>query len=402
MKDLPPYWTDTSKKEFLVTIQSVEEQDGYYHISIRENVIRPAGGGQAGEKGKLKVNDKQVVIGDTLGSIDRVVLVTDGVLPVGVKADLEIDQEWRRSMMRNHTAEHVLVSILKREHKDIEVGELWIDGKHGTVELLHTSLDFDTIFKAEKEVSRIIEQDIPIKIDFVESSNLDSSVRSREGLSEKHKQLRIVRIGDFDSSACSGIHVSRTREIGIFKVVDVKTGDGSTHIEFVTGLEATTLVTNLYNVALSRKYSYPFEMEQLGSVLDKAKEAISEKQCLVEKITELLAMGPNEKQLGRVYFRHEYLPGFDAHSLRILANQLSSGVPSVILLFAPGLKSQIILRVFNLEMQASDFISDPLTRLGGRGGGKGEVFTGGFVDVEDPMKLYNDLVTEIQRLIKAN
>jgi len=399
MNDTPPYWTDPGISEFKVTIKSVRKFDDRYHIAIEENVIRPVGGGQAGDRGRLKTGNLSVTIHDTIVDSGEVVLVTDEALTEGDKGQLDIDMEWRSSMMRNHTAEHLFVSIIKSQYENISVGQLWIDGRHGSVELIGVGLDYDTIFEAETGVMRIIEQDIPVKSDYVDSSSLDQSVRSREGLTDKHSKLRVVSVGDMDSSACSGIHVTRTSDIGFFKVLDVKMSEKTTHVEFVAGLKAAVLISSLYNVILQRKYSYPFEMEQLGAVLDRAKLAIEDKQKLIEKTTQLITRGATIELVADVSFRYEYLPGYDASSLKILANQLSTAGPTVILLFAPGSKSQVILRVNEMVQEASKYISDSVTRLGGKGGGKGDIFTGGFVDVEDPKRLYESLVVEVRKLI---
>ena len=399
MNNLPPYWTDPGISKFEVSIKSVKKLDDRYYIHINENVIRPAGGGQAGERGHLLVDDQKITIYDTIGEEGNIILITDGHLAEGTKAQLEIDMDWRSSMMETHTAEHLFAWIIKSWNEDITVGELWIDGKHGSVELVGATIDLDTIFEAEHKVMMIIEQDLSVKSDFVDSSSIDSSVRSREGLTEKHNKLRVVSVGELDRSACSGIHVTRTSDIGFFKVLDVKTNDKNTRVEFTAGMNAANIVSSIYNMALRRKYTYPFEMEQLGAVLDRAKLAVDDKQKLIEKTNHLLSSGATVEHFMEVSFRHEYLPGYDASSLRLLANQLSTTGSTVILLFAPGRKSQVILRVNEMSQDASEYISKSLMQFGGRGGGKGEVFTGGFVDVKDPMKLYIDLVSGIRKVL---
>jgi alanyl-tRNA synthetase len=399
MSDVPPYWTDPGIGKFEVSIESVKKLDDRYHVYIKENVIRPAGGGQAGERGRLNVGDQNITIHDVISDADDVVLVTDGELTVGVKGQLEIDMDWRSSMMKNHTAEHLFVSIIKTKKEGITIGELWIDGKHGSVELLGPTLNYDIIFEAELEVTKIIEQDLPVSSEFVESSSIEPSVRSREGLTEKHDQLRVVRVGELDSSACSGIHVEQTGEIGFFKVLDVKMSKSSTRVEFAAGTNAANHTSTVYNMALRRKHSYPFEMEQLGAVLDKAKLAVVDKERLIEKTSHLLASGSTVEQVGECIFRYEYLPGYDASSLRNLSNQLSIAGSTVVLLFSPGTKSQVILRVNEMPQDASEYISKPVMQLGGRGGGKGEVFTGGFTDVEDSVKLYEGLVGKVRKSI---
>lgn len=399
MNGVPPFWTDPSKGEFEVSIESVKKHNDCFHIRIKENVIRPAGGGQAGDKGHLSVGNQRVSIIDTISDSAGVILVTDRSLTEGEKVHLEIDMDWRSSMMKNHTSEHLFAAIIKKENKDVTVGDLWIDGKHGSVELIGAELDLDSVFEAESEVIRMIEENLPVESSFVESKSIDPSVRSREGLTEKHDQLRVVSVGDMDASACSGIHVSQTGDIGFFKVLDVKSSEKKTHVEFVAGMEAARLVSTLYNDALRRKYTYPYEMEQLGAILDRAKLAVDEKQKMIEKTTQLLSEGPTVEEIAKVSFRHEFLPGYDAGSLRILSNRITTTEPSIILLFAPGQKSQVILRTNETPQEASEYISNAVKQLGGQGGGKGEVFTGGFVDVSDPMKLYEDLVTAVRKLI---
>jgi alanyl-tRNA synthetase len=402
MTEIPPYWTQPDINEFKVSINSVKRLDDCYYININEDVIRPRGGGQAGEKGSLTVGDKTVEISDTIGNSEGIVLVTSHPVSEGVSGHLMIDMDWRLAIMKNHTAEHIFAAMIKKQIRDVEVGELWIDGTQGSVELMGVGLEPGIIFRAEQDVNESISQDIPVKSNLVNSDKIDQSIRSREGLTEKHEKLRIVRIGELDSSACSGIHVTRTSKIEFFKVVDFKIESKSSHVEFVTGMKAARLVLRLYNTVLQRKYTYPFEMEQVGAVLDKAKNVLDDKQQLVEKIIQLIVGKPTTERIGNITFKHEYLPGFDANSLRVLSNQLSSSQPSVILLFAPGSKSQVILRSNKMSQEAAHFISDSVNNLGGKGGGKGDIFTGGFLNVTDSKKLYMDLVLLVKKSIASS
>ena len=399
MNSVPPYWIDPSRSEFDVSIERIEQVGTTYHIQIKEDIIRPSGGGQAGDRGSLSIEDSCVPIIDTISESNGIVLVSSEKPFPGNRGQLEIDMEWRLSMMKNHTAEHLLASIIKKK-KDVTVGQLWIDGNHGTVELLGENIELDTIFEAEAEVLDIIERNIPVESSFVDSGEIDSTIRAREGLTEKHEKLRVVTIGEIDSCACSGIHVLHTKDIGFFKVVDVKKNKRSIHIEFVTGAKAGHYVSDIYNMALRRKYSYPFEMEQLGTVLDKAKQAIDIKQELIEKIINLFTESSSVEQIKGVGFRHEYLPGFDSNTLSVLANQVSSTKPLVLLLFAPGTKSHLILRVYNMPQDASYYISDAVRQVGGRGGGKVDLFSGGFTEVLDPVEVYETLIQSIQKLIR--
>ncbi|MGY5864355.1 MAG: hypothetical protein RTV41_07105 [Candidatus Thorarchaeota archaeon] len=399
MDGKPTYWTDPTNVSFMVFIENVKKHDKIYHIVLKENVIRPAGGGQAGDRGRLRVGDQEVSITDTIMDSGKITLVVDGLIPEQKEGKLDIDLDWRLAMMRNHTSEHLFVSIMKKKFPDLEVGELWIDGEHGTVELCGVTASFDEIFKAENEVQDMVTKSVAVQSEFVDAKEIDPSTRAREGLASKHDMLRIVKVGDLDSSACSGIHVETTDQIGLFKVIDVKYDGDSTRIEFVTGDGAMIKTNELYNTVLRRKLTYPFEMEQVGAVLDWAKLAIDDKTRLIERIGKLMSSGVSVENIGGVVYRFEYLPGFKSKDLKNLANRLTFEEPSVFLLFAPGTKSQVILRTFNIDQDASYYISQAVKEHDGRGGGSKENFTGGFTDVANPEKLFDALVSAVRKVL---
>ena len=148
MSDIPIYWTEIAISKFEVSVKSVNKENKRYHIHINENVIRPAGGGQAGDRGTITADDKTVTILDTIGSVDDVILVTEMPVSEGVRCQLEIDMAWRFAMMKNHTAEHLFASVIT-SNENVKVGELWIDGKHGSIELIGAALDIDSILEVE-------------------------------------------------------------------------------------------------------------------------------------------------------------------------------------------------------------------------------------------------------------
>ncbi|MFW9767488.1 MAG: DHHA1 domain-containing protein [Candidatus Thorarchaeota archaeon] len=396
MDERPPYWTDPTRDSFKVFIDDVKKDEDAYYITLRENVVRPAGGGQAGDRGLLRIENKVVTIQDTIMDSDRITLIADDSLPKQSKAVLEINMDWRMAMMQNHTSEHLFVSIIKKTYPDLKVGNLWIDGDHGTLELCNVHASFDDIFEAEEGVQVLVDMSIPVKTDFVDAEKIDSSVRAREDLTSKHDMLRIVNVGDLDSSACSGIHVESTEYIGYFKVVDVKYSNGNTRVEFVSGEKAITLTRNLYNQVLLRKHTYPFEMEQVGAILDGAKAAIDDTSKLIDRIGKLISSGVSVEMIGGIAFRHEYLPGFGSKDLRNLANRLSFEERSVILLFSPGPKAHVVFRTNNTTHDAAYYISAAVKKYGGKGGGSKDNFTGGFVDVAEYEELYEKLVSAVR------
>ncbi|NOR38007.1 MAG: hypothetical protein GQ580_00285 [Candidatus Thorarchaeota archaeon] len=308
MTSLPPYWVDPLKDQFTVTIANSRFTEEHFEIAIEEDVVKAAGGGQAGDRGILRSDQEEVVVQDTMQRDGVVVMLTEKGLTEGLKATLVIDMDWRRSIMRNHTAEHLFAAALKERYPSLKPGAMWIDGNHGTVEMVGAKVDPQELFSAEKAVQNAILRDIPVTTETMKASELDKSIRARESVEAKHEIVRIVRIGDSDAAACSGTHVLRTGEIGVFKIIDYKREEESVNIEFLTGNGAVTVLYDLFNAALERRRSHPFELEQLGAVLDKGKQVTSELAKVMEKMEHLLDRGPTVRTSAEFHSGTNFFP----------------------------------------------------------------------------------------------
>ncbi len=396
MTSLPPYWVDPLKDQFTVTIADSRPTEEHFETTIEENVVKAAGGGQAGDRGILRIDQEEFVVLDTILRDSVVVMLTEKCATKGMKATLIIDMDWRLSTMRNHTAEHLFAAALKERYPALSPGAMWIDGDHGTVEMVGARVGLRDLFSAEKSVQNTILRDIPVSTEIVKASELDKSIRVREGVEAKHETVRVVRIGDSDAAACSGTHVLRTGDIGIFKIIDYKMEEESVHVEFLTGNRAVTILYDLFNAALERRRSHPFELEQLGAVLDKGKQVTSELAKVMEKMEHLLDRGPTVEDIGGISFRHEFLPGFEVSSLKRILKNITLDGPSAILYFAPGEKCNLVFWSNDLPHEATFYINDAVTKLGGKGGGSKQVYTGGFSDADNPEGIYDDLVEQVR------
>lgn len=396
----PPYWFSPLRTDFLVIVKECNKKGNQYEIILTEEIVRPAGGGQAGDRGLLRYENEVVKILDSVIKDSQPVLIVDKSLKVGIECILEIDMKWRRAMMRNHTAQHLLVAALKMNNLDIQVGQLWIDGEHGSVEILGKEISFQNLLEAEKQVNQFILTGIEVVSHLVDPSTIDDSIRARDG-AKLHEQVRIVRIGEFDASACSGIHVSNTSEILVFKIINVKLENDRVQVEFVTGERAIQELCEIYNMALQRKDIFPFEMEQLGAVIDKCRMNSEAYEQLLDSLQSRILEQPSIEKIDGVFFVHEYLPGFNNTRLREIIRGLKLESPSALLLFIPGEKCNLMFRTDQLPYEAKEYLEGIMERLGGRGGGSKEVYSGGFTNVEDPLSIYDQLVNAIVNKLQS-
>lgn len=302
--------------------------------------------------------------------------------------------------MRAHTGEHLFAAAIKKRHDSVRLGYIWIEDDRGTVDFEGVDVSLESLVDGENEVQRIVTEGHTVKTEFVKASELSSEIRAREGLSDKHDVMRVVRVGEYDRSACSGIHVTSTRDIQVFKLTDFKTTAEGVRVGFLTGERAVHELSRVYNQVLLRKNEYPFEMEQVGAVLDKAKGLLSEKRSLSEKVMDLLTEGPSVENIGEVRFFHESVLGLDSKSMKSILKKMPMEGPTAALLFAPSEKPTFILWLNELKLEAKDYVESTVEQLGGRGGGSRDVYTGGFGAVESSEEIYEALVAGIREVLR--
>ncbi len=159
------------------------------------------------------------------------VRITEGEFRAGDRCVLRIDAERRQRTMRNHTATHILHASLRRVlgySQGIQAGslvapdELRFDFKH------LAPLTSEEIARIEELANRAILADLPVTIaeEPLEMAKARGAMALfTEDYAGKEK-VRIVTIaplpGDekpFSVELCGGTHVTRTGQIGLFKII---------------------------------------------------------------------------------------------------------------------------------------------------------------------------------------
>lgn len=83
-----------------------------------------------------------------------------------------------------------------------------------------------------QKVNEIIQQDLNVVEEFYqkdEAQNIFNLSRLPDDAGDK---VRVIKIGDYDTCPCSGLHVTSTKEIGSFKIFSTDFKDGVLRIRF--------------------------------------------------------------------------------------------------------------------------------------------------------------------------
>jgi len=197
-------------------------------IVLDRTVFYARGGGQPGDVGRLRWDDGETAIADTVkgeGDTIRHVPAPGATLPPpGATVEGEIDWDRRYRHMRMHTAMHLLCSVIKGAA---------VTG--GSVGADRSRLDFDLPNPPPKEavetaLNALIAADHPVRIEWVDEAVLDANPDLVRTMSVQPPRgsgrLRLMRIGPdetlVDLQPCGGTHVARTGEIGPVSVVKIE------------------------------------------------------------------------------------------------------------------------------------------------------------------------------------
>lgn len=119
-----------------------------------------------------------------------------------------------------HTAEHILNATMVKMFGCPRSRNAHVERKKSKCDyILPAAPTEQQVAAIEATVNGIISQDLPVTVEFMPKAQAASIVDLSKLPEDASDTLRIVRIGDYDACACIGAHVTRTAEVGVFKIL---------------------------------------------------------------------------------------------------------------------------------------------------------------------------------------
>lgn len=132
-----------------------------------------------------------------------------------------------------HTAEHILNQTMIRLFGCERSRNNHIEKKKSKCDyILASEPTPEQISSIEDKVNHVISCHLPVTVEFVTRDRVPQGVDLSKLPDEAGENLRIVKIGDYDTCACIGLHVSNTSEIGLFKIISSDFEGGRLRIRF--------------------------------------------------------------------------------------------------------------------------------------------------------------------------
>ena len=215
-----PYLTEAE-----ACIASIDAQG----IRLDRTVFYPRGGGQAGDRGTLVLDDgSSIAIADTVKgeAAGEIVHVPSSgqdaalaALAPGQRVTARLDWERRHRHMRFHTATHLLCAIVPHQTNGCSI----------TAE--YARLDFDMVEPLEREhlereLARLVAGAHEVRTVWITDEELDAKPELVRTMSVKPPRgvgrVRLLQIEGVDLQPCGGTHVANTREIGALRVAKIE------------------------------------------------------------------------------------------------------------------------------------------------------------------------------------
>ncbi|MCP4390516.1 MAG: alanine--tRNA ligase, partial [Gammaproteobacteria bacterium] len=351
-------------------------------------------GGQVGDIGTLSVADSLFNVTDTQKQNDiflHIGTLASGELSSDDQVDARIDEDYRRAVMLNHSATHLMHAALRQvlgEHVQqkgslVDADKLRFDFSH------YQPVEPEQIAEIETLVNSQIRGNLKTRAEL-----MDMAAAKNSGavalFGEKYGDVvRVLKIGSDSIELCGGTHVPRAGDIGLFKIVfETGIASGVRRIEAVTGEAAinrfidseTRLDTAAQRLKASRDDLLPRieHLQASNRALEKQVEAL--KSRLASQTGGDLASKAQEVKGIKVLAAS--LDGANVKTLRETVDQLKNklGAAAVVLASSEDGKVSIIAGVTRAEserIRAGDLANLVAEQCGGRGGGRPDMAQAG-------------------------
>ena len=382
-------------------------------IALDRTPFYAESGGQVGDVGTLANGAARFRVSDTIRLGDahlHIGKVEAGSFRKGDTVTASVDAAIRQATVLNHSATHLLHAALRQvlgSHV-IQKGSL-VAPDRLRFDFSHTQAvtpqELETIERlVNSEIRRNTAGDI-------RHMPYDAAIKSGAMalFGEKYgDEVRVLKFGDFSTELCGGTHVSRTGDIGFFKITsEGGIASGIRRIEAVTGEGALDAVratdATLKRVAGALRAT-PGELEgKVSQLLEQQKKLEREISGLRSKLAtggggvDLASKVVKVKGVDVLPLR---LEGADSETLRNAADQYKSRYENAVVVLGSASDGKVMLvasvtPAISKVVSAGKLVGEIAQMVGGKGGGRPDFAQAGG---NDPSKL-DDALRAVPKLV---
>ena len=359
-------------------------------------------GGQVGDAGVLKGGEAEAIVQDTYpappGYSAHRVRCARGTLQVGDRVEARVDGRRRDSIRKNHTATHLLHAALrqlvgfhvKQSGSLVAPDRLRFDFTH------YAALSPEDLIEIEDLVNRKVMDNLPVTT-LVQDLNQAVSEGAMALFGEKYgERVRVVSVNGFSKELCGGTHVSRTGDIGLFKIVSESgIAAGVRRIEAITGTgalrrfrEDEELLGQLEGLSKGTRPELVGSVRRYQASIRSLEKELQEMRYRLaqDRVGQLLH---SARSVNDVKVLTSVVDRLDKASLRNLADELKSRIGRGVVVLATSGSGKVSLVAaitsdLTSRLHAGRMVKEIASVVGGGGGGRPDLAEAGG---KDPSKL---------------
>jgi alanyl-tRNA synthetase len=386
-------------KGLVVSQEAVEsvEANTQAELVLDQTPFYAETGGQVGDRGWLydaHTGEQVAIVEDTRPAVPGLTVHTiRATSPIRAGDELRamVAGPERQSTMRNHTATHLLHAALrqvlgphvKQAGSVVEPPRLRFDFSH------YAAMDPVEIAEVERLVNQEILRNSRVNTDIMP---LDQAIGTGAMalFGEKYgDQVRVVSIPDFSKELCGGTHVSRTGDIGVFKIVSESSiSAGVRRIEAITGEVAVRQYQRaagaIHRIANLLRVAEPELIEQVDRLLADKRNQEREIDHLKTRLAQFAArdlVGKARERNGVKYVIAQ-IENMDRAQMRVLADSLRNQLKPAIVVLASTEDGSVsivsaVTKDLTQRVHAGKLAGALAQAVGGKGGGRPDMAEGG-------------------------
>ena len=387
--------SQTKSKVNSIVINNKEEKEVKIgeeaKVMTNESPFYGESGGQLGDIGNMKWKNGEALVLDTKkfeNLIIHFVKVIEGVLKVDDEVIMEIDLDRRNSLKIHHSATHLLHESLRRnlgEHISqkgslVAPDKLRFDISHNKP---ISNKDIEII---EKEINNKIRENLEVSTEIMAIEDAQN-VGALALFGEKYgDEVRVVKMQNnandkYSIELCGGTHVSRTGDIGMFKIISESAlGSGIRRIEAVAGKAALDVFQNYNNLIGEISSEMRVSSENLK---DRITSLIADKKILEKQIinlnkklntSDISDTGTQSSLINDIKVVSKVLNAMPPKELKGLVDEIKKDIVTGIVIVISTLdkKASIVVGVtedITNKYDAVEFTKAAVEILDGKGGG---------------------------------
>ncbi len=373
----------------------------------------PEKGGQVGDKGVLEGEGFLFEVLDTQSPVEGIIVhkgkVIYGSIHKGKTVHAKVDKEKRYSTMRHHTATHLLHAALRNILGDHvkQAGSL-VHPDYLRFDFTHfEGLSEEEIKRIEEVVNEEIMKNEPV---ICKEMPIDEALKSGAIAIFEEKYGDVVRVisAGISTELCGGTHVSRTGDIGYFKIIsETAVSSGTRRIEAVAGKKAVEKALKEHFLVKEIMKSLTAKEDQILDKIETLKLKVKElerelesikKKAIVERITDILKVVDK----GEYKVAYGKVENLAPNELRDLADVARAKLGKSVVLLASVDKEKgkvnliaAVSKDLTDRVKAGEIIKQVAPVLGGKGGGRPDMAQGGGTEIsklEEAFKKFTEIV----------